>query len=164
MATAAQFSGVETMRQNPLLLTPVAGFEPAEMPGLRKAAILMVAIGDELAKTLFQSLSETDVQRVTDEITRLGDVPAAQLTQVLTEFYGLLETQQYMVRGGPDYALRLLTEAFGATRAEELLQQVKKVRERNNGDMAKLQDMDPHQLGKFLESEHSQTVALRTIY
>src|ERR1700723_4663336 len=160
MATAAQFSGVETMRQNPLLLTPVAGFEPAEIPGLRKAAILMVAIGDELAKTLFQSLSETDVQRVTDEITRLGDVPAAQLTQVLTEFYGLLETQQYMVRGGPDYALRLLTEAFGATRAEELLQQVKKIRERTNGDMAMLQNRDAQHLSKFLEHEHSQTVAL----
>src|SRR5580693_146538 len=160
MGMSMQFSGAEAIRQNPLLLTPDAGFVPAAMPGLRKAAILMVAIGDELAKTLFQSLSETDVQRVTDEITRLGDVPAAQLTQVLTEFYGLLETQQYMVRGGPDYALRLLTEAFGATRAEELLQQVKKVRERNNGDMAKLQDMDPQHLSKFLENEHSQTVAL----
>src|ERR1700729_1510705 len=160
MATAAQFSGVETMRQNPLLLTPESGFEPAGIPGLRKAAILMVAIGDELAKALFQSLSVTDVQRVTEEITRLGDVPAAQLTQVLTEFYGLLETQQYMVRGGPDYALKLLTEAFGASRAEELLLQVRKIRERNSGDMAKLQDIDPQHLSKFLESEHSQTVAL----
>ncbi len=54
------------------------------------------------------------MQRVTlDEMLRgLGDVPAAQLTQVMTEFYGLLETQQYMVRGGPDQAMRLLTEAF----------------------------------------------------
>jgi flagellar motor switch protein FliG len=160
MGTATQFSGAEQMRQNPLLLTPDAGFVPAAMPGLRKAAILMVAIGDELAKTLFQSLSESDVQRVTEEITKLGDVPAAQLTQVLTEFYGLLETQQYMVRGGTDYALRLLTEAFGASRAEELLQQVKKIRERSTGDMAKLQDMDPLHLSKFLENEHSQTVAL----
>src|ERR1700759_2089797 len=130
--TAAQFSGAESMRQNALLLTPDAGFTPAEMPGLRKAAILMVAIGDELAKTLFQSLSEIDVQRVTEGITRLGDVPPAQRTQVLTEFYGLLEPQQYMVRGGQDYAMRLLTEAFGASRAEELLQQVKKIRERNS--------------------------------
>ena len=81
MGTVTQFSGAETMRQNPLLLTPEAGFTPAEMPGLRKAAILMVAIGDELAKTLFQSLSERDVQRVTEEITKLGDVPAAQLSQ-----------------------------------------------------------------------------------
>src|ERR1700735_4237344 len=160
MRTEIHRTGVEAMQRNPMLLPAESGFIPAEMPGLRKAAVLMVALGDELAKTLFQSLSENDVQRVTDEITRLGEVPAAQLTQVLTEFYGLLETQQYMVRGGPAYALKLLTEAFGATRAEELLQQVKKIRERSSGDMAKLQDMDPQHLSKFLESEHSQTVAL----
>src|SRR5271156_1090862 len=133
MGIAAQYSEVEAIRQNPLLLTPDAGFVPAEMPGLRKAAILMVAIGDELAKTLFQSLSEADVQRVTDEITRLGDVPAAQLTQVLTEFYGLLETQQYMVRGGPDYAMKLLTEAFGVNKANTLLAQVRGLQERSAG-------------------------------
>src|SRR5260370_41876942 len=102
MGTATQFSGAEAMRRNPLLLTPEAGFTPAEIPGLRKAAILMDAIGDELAMTLFQSLSETDVQRVTEEITRLGDVPAAQLTQLLTEFYGLLETEKYIMRRGQD--------------------------------------------------------------
>src|ERR1700722_11755694 len=150
MGAMAQFSGIDAIRQNPLLLTPESGFVPAEIPGLRKAAILMVAIGDELAKTLFLSLSEKDVRRVTEEITRLGDVPAAQLTQVMTEFYGLLETQQCMVRGGPEYALKLLTEAFGASRAEELLQQVKKIRERTNGDMAMLQNMDAQHLSKFL--------------
>src|ERR1700724_273296 len=150
----------ETSRQSSMMLPAESGFAPAELSGLRKAAILMVALGDELAKTLFQSLSEGDVRRVTEEITRLGEVPAVQLTQVLTEFYGLLETQQYMVRGGTDYALKLLTEAFGAPRAEELLLQVKKIRERSSGDMAKLQDMDPQHLSKFLEHEHSQTVAL----
>ena len=160
MGTVAQMQEVEPMREHPFLLTPEAGFRPAEIPGLRKAAILMVAIGDELAKTLFLSLSEKDVRRVTEEITRLGDVPAAQLTEVLTEFYGLLETQQYMVRGGPDYALKLLTEAFGLARAEELLLQVKKVRERTNGDMAMLQNLDAQHLSKFLENEHSQTIAL----
>ena len=79
---------------------------------------------------------------------------------MLTEFYGLLETQQYMVRGGPDYAMKLLTEAFGAREGGRVLPQVKKIRERNTGDMAKLQKMDPQHLSKFLENEHSQTVAL----
>ena len=153
-------TGGEAMQRNPMLLPAESGFVPAEMPGLRKAAILMVALGYELAKTLFQSLSENDVQRVTDEITRLGEVPAAQLTQVLTEFYGLLETQQYMVRGGPEYALKVLTEAFGSSKAEALLAQVRKIRERTDGDMAVLQKMDPQQLSKFLETEHPQTVAL----
>jgi flagellar motor switch protein FliG len=160
MGAGVQMREPEMARPISLMLPAEAGFEPLAMSGLRKAAILMVALGDELAKTLFQSLSEMDVRRVTDEITNLGDVPAIQLTQVLTEFYGLLETQQYMVRGGADYALRLLTEAFGPDRAAEMLTQVKKVRARSSGDMAILQNMDALHLSKFLESEHAQTVAL----
>jgi flagellar motor switch protein FliG len=146
--------------ENLLLLAAESGFEAANISGLRKAAILMVAVGDELAKTLFLSLNEEDVQKVTDEITKLGSVPPDLLTQVLTEFYGLLETQQYMVRGGPDYAMKLLTEAFGINKATTLLTQVRGLQERSAGDLAMLQKMDPQQLSKFLESEHPQTVAL----
>jgi flagellar motor switch protein FliG len=160
MTQHAQHAASQMMQRNPLLLPESSGFEPLEGSGLRKAAILMVALGDELAKTLFQSLSESDVHRVTEEITRLGEIKAQHLTQVLTEFYGLLETQQYMVRGGPEYALRVLTEAFGPSKAEAMLAQVRRIRERANGDMAALQKMDPQQLSKFLESEHPQTVAL----
>ncbi len=135
-------------------------FSSTGLPGLRKAAILMVAVGDELAKLFFQSLSNTDVRQVTDEITRLGEVPKSQLTQVLMEFYGLLESEQYMVRGGLEYASRMLTQAFGPERAAEMLLEVQGMRERTHGDLAMLQRMDPHQLSKFLENEHPQTVAL----
>ena len=141
-------------------LAAESGFEASELPGLRKAAILVMALGEELSSTLFKGLNETDLQKVTNELTRLGNVPAQQLTQVMTEFYGLLETQQYMVRGGPAYAMKLLTEAFGTGKAEQLLAQVNKVRERSTGDLAMLQKMEPAQLSKFLENEHPQTVAL----
>jgi flagellar motor switch protein FliG len=144
----------------PLMLPAESGFLPSDMPGLRKAAILVMALGEELSTTLFKSLSDANVQKLTDEITTLGDVPAVQLKQVLTEFYGLLETRQYVIRGGVDYALKLLTEAFGAAKAEEMLKQVKNMRERSSGDLAMLQKMEPQQLSKFLENEHPQTVAL----
>ena len=139
MATAAVFS-----QQGGGMQTASKG-----MPGLRKAAILMVAVGDELAKLFFQTLSNSDVQHVTDEITRLGEVPQVQLTQVLMEFYGLLETEQYMVRGGLDYASCLLSQAFGKDRAAEMLLEVQGLRERTHGDLAMLQKMDPQQLSKF---------------
>jgi flagellar motor switch protein FliG len=144
----------------PARLAAEAGFEASTLPGLRKAAILIMALGEELSTTLFKGLSEHDLQKVTNELTRLGNVPAQQLTQVMTEFYGLLETQQYMVRGGPGYAMKLLSEAFGTAKAEQLLAQVNKVRERSTGDLAMLQKMEPAQLSKFLENEHPQTVAL----
>jgi flagellar motor switch protein FliG len=139
---------------------PVEEFVSTGLPGLRKAAILLVAVGDELAKVFFQSLSNTDVQHVADEITRLGEVPKAQLTQVLMEFYGLLESEQYMVRGGPEYAQRMLAQAFGPDRAAQMLLELQGMRERTHGDLAMLQKMDPQQLSKFLENEHPQTVAL----
>ena len=131
-----------------------------EMSGLRKAAILMVAVGDELAKVLFKGLSNADIQQVTNEITKLGEVPPEQLLQVLKEFHGLLLRKQYMVRGGPEYASRLLAEVFGATRSAELLVEMQNMRERTRGDLSMVQKMDPQQLSKFLENEHPQTVAL----
>ena len=134
--------------------------ESAKITGLRKAAILLMAVGEELATTLFQSLNEADVQRVADEISRMGEVSEEQLAEVMGEFHGLVQSQAYLVRGGHDYAARLLTEAFGPARADELLTQVNSVRERTTGDLAMLQKMEPQQLSKFLENEHPQTVAL----
>ncbi len=149
------------LRDGGLLLLPdEPGSVIKQMSGIRKAAILLVTLGEETAKTMFQNLPENDVQRVTDEVMRLGEVTPEQCTQVLSEFYGLLETQDYMGKGGPDYARRLLTEAFGPARAEELLAQVRLLQDRNVGDLKILQEMDTQQLSKFLENEHPQTVAL----
>jgi flagellar motor switch protein FliG len=152
MATQAMFA-------EPGEALPGAGIT-AGLPGLSKAAILMVALGDELAKLFFQSLSNSGVQQVTNEITRMGKIPKAQLTQVLLEFYGLLESDQFAVRGGPACASRMLTQAFGQERAAQMLLEVEGMRERTHGDLAMLQKMDPQQLSKFLENEHPQTVAL----
>ncbi len=142
-----------------LLPVPVE-MQAAAVPGIRKAAILMISLGEELARTLVQSLSEMDVQRLTEEIASIKEVPPGVILQVMNEFYGLLETQQFMLRGGLEYATRLLGDAFGRTRAESLLAQVKRAQESTHGDLAVLQKMDPQQLSKFLEGEHPQTVAL----
>jgi len=90
----------------------------------------------------------------------MGEVTEEQLDEVIGEFHELVQSQAQLVRGGHDYASRLLTEAFGPARADELLTQGGSVRERTTGDLAMLQKMEPQQLSKFLENEHPQTVAL----
>jgi flagellar motor switch protein FliG len=78
----------------------------------------------------------------------------------MEEFFEMLETQQYMMHGGLEYATKLLVESFGKQRAEDLLALVKRAQEASQGDLAMLQKVDPQQLGKFLDGEHPQTVAL----
>src|SRR6185437_6735599 len=47
----------------------------SNMPPLRKAAVLMITIGDELAGTIYQHLSEHEVRLLTEEIAAVRDVP-----------------------------------------------------------------------------------------
>jgi flagellar motor switch protein FliG len=132
----------------------------ANMSGLRKAAVLLVAVGEGLAKEILLALPDVEVQRLTEELADLRGVTPETSAEILEEFWELLETQNYMIHGGLDYASRLLREAFGNERADELLMQVRRSQEAAQGNLAKLQRTDPQQLGKLLDSEHPQTIAL----
>jgi flagellar motor switch protein FliG len=132
----------------------------AQIKGVRKAAILLIAVGEEIAKEILRVLPEADVQRITEELAELRGVPPAVSAQIIEEFWELLETQNYIMHGGVEYATRLLAEAFGKERAEDLMNMVRRTQEASHGDLAKLQRTDPVQLGKLLDSEHPQTIAL----
>ncbi|MGA8109707.1 MAG: flagellar motor switch protein FliG [Acidobacteriaceae bacterium] len=139
-----------------------AGSEGRHGPlsGVRKAAIFLVAVGDEVGKKILQNLAESDVQRLTEEIAELRSIPPELSLEVVEEFHEMVATQQYMVHGGLDYASRLLVDTFGKQRAEDLLALVKRAHEASQSDLSMLQRVDPQQLGKFLEGEHPQTIAV----
>ena len=132
----------------------------SQLNGVRKAAILLVAVGEELAKEILRVLPDADVERITEELAELRGVTPELSAEVLEEFWELLETQNFMVHGGLDYANRLLIEAFGKQRADDLLAVVRQSQEASQGNLAKMQRSDPQQLGKLLDSEHPQTIAL----
>ena len=130
------------------------------MSGVRKAAILLLAVGEDLSKEILRSLPESDVQQLTEELAELRGIPPEVSAGVLEEFWELLETQNFMIHGGLDYTNRLLVETFGKEHAEDLLALVRRSQEADQGNLAKLQHTDPQQLGKLLDSEHPQTIAL----
>jgi len=131
-----------------------------QLSGARKAAVLLMAIGDELAKEILRALPEADVERLTSELADLRGISPEISAAVLEEFWELLATQGYMVHGGIDYANRLLAETFGKQRAEDLMMQIRRAQEAEQGNLAQLQRTDPQQLGKLLDAEHPQTIAL----
>lgn len=132
----------------------------ANLNGARKAAVLLVSVGEELAKEILRVLPEADVQRLTEELADLRGITPELSAEILEEFWELLATQNFMVHGGLDYASRLLMETFGKERAEDLLTLVRRSQEAAQGNLAKLQRTDPQQLGKLLDAEHPQTIAL----
>ena len=140
--------------------SPGATFAHHELSGVRKAAIFLLAMGDVVAEKILQNLTETDVRRLTEELADVRGIAPEVSQDVIEEFHDLLETQQYVLHGGLDYATKLLVDTFGKQHAEDLLALVKHAQEASQSDMTVLQRVDPQQLGKFLESEHPQTIAV----
>ncbi len=132
----------------------------AGISGVRKVAILLVAVGEDLAKEVLRTLPEADVQRITEELADLRGVTPELSAGVIEEFWEVLDTHHVIVHGGFDYARRLLIETFGRERAEDMLALLRRSQEAAQGDLAKLQRTDPQQLGKLLDAEHPQTIAL----
>jgi flagellar motor switch protein FliG len=131
-----------------------------KIPGLRKAAILMVMIGDEASATILRQLDEEEVQQISREIARVGSLTADEAEEVLEEFYQMAVAHDYVVKGGIDYAKKILIGAFGPESAKKMLDRLMKTLGNETLSFDALQKTDPAQLAKFIHSEHPQTIAL----
>lgn len=131
-----------------------------EIPGIRKAAILLVMLGDAASGEMLKQLDEEEVQAVTREVARIGSISNEEGEAVLEEFYQMMMAQDYVLKGGLDYARKVLVNAFGPEPAKRLLDRLVKALGNDLASFDALQKADPQQLAKFIHSEHPQTVAL----
>jgi flagellar motor switch protein FliG len=130
------------------------------LTGLRKAAILLVLLGDEAASLIYRNLPQEELQMLTEEISELEYISPETGAKILQEYYRLTVTQEYLAQGGADYARTLLVRAFGEDGAKHLLQEVEMYQEARATTLDSLQRADPRQLVMFVEIEHPQTIAL----
>jgi len=134
---------------------------PQKSPsGVRKAAVLVVLLGEDSASQIYRHLPEADLQRLTQAISELPYVDPEIALTVLEEYHRMILTQDYLAQGGTEYAQKLLVKAFGEDGARQLLKQVTHAAEASAAKLDSLQRSDPQQLAKFLEEEHPQTIAL----
>lgn len=133
---------------------------PEPMPGIRKAAIFLVLLGDEAAANLFRYLSEEEVQEISKEISRLGKIEPESADLVLDDYYKMTLARTYLARGGVEFAKKLLLKAFGADTSRKLLERVSASLQSSLAGFDYLQKADPQQLSRFIQNEHPQTIAL----
>jgi flagellar motor switch protein FliG len=138
----------------------VSAGDEARISGKRKAAILLVLLGDDVATNVYKHLPESELRVISQEITDLEYVSPDTAARVLREYHELSLTQDYLAQGGPEYANKLLVRAFGEEGARTLIDEVSRAQEMSAQNLDTLQKTDPHQLAKFIQEEHPQTIAL----
>ena len=132
------------------------------MPGKEKIAILMVALGNEIAAEVYKRLDDTAIEIVTLEIANLRKVTPEQRLSVLKDAQEVLLAREYMARGGVDYARDILERALGAERAHNLLTRITASLQVRPFDF--MRHTDAQQVLGFIQGEHPQTIALIMSY
>lgn len=127
--------------------------------GARKAAIIMMALGEETSSKLFKHLQEDEIERIAKEVASLGKVGPELGEQVLGEFHQMTAASDYISSGGVEHARRLLSKAMGPDMSRRILDRV--IRSVNvSAGFQTLEKANPLQLSKFILGEHPQTIAL----
>lgn len=130
------------------------------LTGLQKAAMLLVSLGEESSAEILKHLSEDEVDSITRAISRLSNVSSQQAESVLNEFHQLTIAQDFIVKGGAEYARKMLAKAFGPESAKRLADRLAKTGGTDGTAFDVLHKTDPQQLARFIHNEHPQTVAL----
>ncbi|MCW5978994.1 MAG: flagellar motor switch protein FliG [Bryobacteraceae bacterium] len=130
------------------------------IPGLRKAATLLVVLGKDISGEVMRHLAEEEVELLGREVAQMGTVSTEIAEKVLDETHQMMLAHNYVIRGGVDYARELLMQAFGPEQARKLIDRLMKALGNDAASFDALQKADPQQLAKFIHSEHPQTIAL----
>ena len=134
----------------------------SSMPGRKRAAALLIALGPEASAQILKGLPEEDVAQITWEIVGIGQLSPAQREEVLSNFYATALGRDFVSIGGVDYAQQMLEKAFGKQRAADFVGQLE--RTSRTSPFQFLRQVEPSDLVNFLQGEHPQVVALILAY
>ncbi len=130
----------------------------SELPGVRKAAILLLSLGQDDAAQILKRLSPESVEEVSREIASIGAVGASSRTVVFNEFYNTALANAYVAEGGLEYAKALLRKSLSEDDAGRIIKQV--TQQVQTTPFSFLQKAESDNLLTFIQDEHPQTIAL----
>ena len=126
--------------------------------GIRKAAILLVQLGQDHAAQVMAHLRESEVEAISAEISNLDSLGYLETEAVLDEFRDLASAHANVMRGGPAFARALLEESLGYERAEAIMNRL--AASAMQLPFQFLHRADPRQLLSFISGEHPQVIAV----
>ena len=129
--------------------------------GPEKAAILLMALGDETAALVLAKMNEREIQTLGNYMSALGDVDEEAMDLVKKEFYELVEMGGAgLGAGGVDFLKNALFQAMDPAKATEILNNITTPGEAMGGGLETVRSLEPKVISSFLISEHPQTAAI----
>ena len=129
----------------------------ATLTGPQKAAIFMLALGEEHSTKLFEMMDDEEIRELSQTMAALGNIDASIIERLFVEFADQLSSTGSLV-GTYNSTERLLAKALGAERVDTIMEEIRGPAGRTMWD--KLGNVNETVLANYLKNEYPQTVAV----
>jgi flagellar motor switch protein FliG len=130
--------------------------------GTDRAAILLLTLGEQEAAQVLKHMGAREVQRVGSAMARLTNVKREEVSDVLTTFSTVVESQTSVGVGADEFLRKVLVDALGQDKASSIIDRI------NIGPTSKgleaLKWMDPRAVSELIRHEHPQIIAIVLAY
>jgi len=129
----------------------------AKMEGVDRAAVLLLALGEDDAARVLKHLDPREVHRVGSAMAALRNVNMGQISTVLNSFLETVTGQSGLAIGTSEYIRKMLVGALGEEKSRTL---VDRILGGTTAGLDKLKWLDARTIAEFMMHEHPQIQAI----
>ena len=127
------------------------------LTGPEKAAMLMLAIGEEHAAKLFSLMDDEEIKEISQSMSNLGTVSANMVERLFVDFSEQISSTGSLV-GSYESTERLLAKVLSRDKVNTIMEEIRGPAGRTMWD--KLGNVNEVVLANYLKNEYPQTVAV----
>lgn len=123
----------------------------------RRVAKFLLLIGTDEAAEVLKFLPQDDIEKIIPQLATIQSVASDEAEEILSEFHSLVEKKVEVA--GEDAALDILEKAFGAGKAQALMERVERKIEAEH-PFTCLKEKTPEEILSILEGESEQVTSI----
>lgn len=127
------------------------------MKGLDKAALLLLAVGEDLAGEVLKHLKQQEIQKVTAAMVHMETVKSEEVLAVTQEFLKTLEENEVVGLDGGQYMQNILEKTIGLEKASKLMENF--FLHGGEQGIEAIRVMEPRIIADYVKREHPQVIA-----
>lgn len=128
------------------------------LTGPRKAAVLLMVMGESFATQVFKHLDDEEVRAIGEHMAKIKTVDTQMVASIMDEFFTSCTDMNILGVSGTNFFKKTVSQAFDSRKADSLLNEF--VGKDGNRPFEMLRSLSPQVLANLLMDEHPQTIAL----
>jgi len=130
--------------------------------GVERSAILLMSLGEDDAAEVLKHMTPKEVQKLGEAMTTLKKINKEDVSGVLSEFCGEIDSQTSLGIGSEDYLKKVLVGALGEDKANNVIDRI--LLGRHSKGLEALKWMDPRAVAEIIRLEHPQIISIVLSY